>query len=67
MLEISDLKHRITYELVSSEPAAPYAASVSKISLRPVTVTNATYIGTCYGPILAAAQLLCLAMGPLGV
>ena len=47
VLEISDLKHRITYELVSSEPAAPYAASVSKISLRPVTVTNATFIGTC--------------------
>ena len=47
VLEISELKHRITFELVSSEPAVPYASSVSKISLRPVTVTDTTYIGEC--------------------
>ena len=45
VLEISDLKHRVTYELLSSEPAAPYASAVSKITLRPVTDNDTTFIG----------------------
>jgi hypothetical protein len=43
---MSDLKHRVTYELAGSEPAAPYASSVTKISLRPITDNDTTYIGT---------------------
>eukprot|EP01045_Picozoa_sp_COSAG04_P001030 COSAG04_NODE_30_length_35898_cov_42.288053_29_plen_385_part_00 len=42
VLEMSDLAHSLTYELVESQPAAP--SFVSKLSLKAVTNTDETFI-----------------------
>ncbi len=42
--EISDRKHQISYESISSEPEANFSAQVSKINLSAITDTNQTML-----------------------
>lgn len=51
VLEISDIKQRVAYEVVSRVPAAGYTSARSTITLRRVTETDQTFIEweTAYG------------------